>query len=267
MAIIQISKIQQRSGNLVDLPQLDEAEFGFASDAKKLYIGKTTPNENIEILTSYSSINFDALQGSYGNLNINPLTAQNGQVLTFDGNNWVNRGGSSGGVINLGDVSNVKIDGGAIGYILETDGTGNLSWGPKGTIIAFIENVVPALIPTNQTIATATTTGTNIITVGNSSGYTANAPVTFSGTGFGGITAGALYYINFVPSSTGVTIATTPGGSNVALSTATGTLTLNIVGTILTTTENNFLTEGSEVTITDAVGMTELNGNTYYIDL
>ena len=34
MAIIQISKIQQRSGNLVDLPQLDEAQLGWANDAK-----------------------------------------------------------------------------------------------------------------------------------------------------------------------------------------------------------------------------------------
>jgi hypothetical protein len=52
MAIIQISKIQQRSGNLVDLPQLDEAQFGWATDAKRLFIGKTTPNENVEVLKS-----------------------------------------------------------------------------------------------------------------------------------------------------------------------------------------------------------------------
>ena len=51
MAIVQISKIQQRSGNLVDLPQLDDAEFGWANDEKRLFIGKTTPNENIEVLT------------------------------------------------------------------------------------------------------------------------------------------------------------------------------------------------------------------------
>ena len=54
MSIIQISKIQQRAGNLVDLPQLDEAEIGFASDAKRVFIGKTTSGlENIEVLTSY----------------------------------------------------------------------------------------------------------------------------------------------------------------------------------------------------------------------
>ena len=59
MAIIQISKIQQRSGNLVNLPQLDEAQFGWANDTKQLFIGSTgnstTDSENVEVLTSYST--------------------------------------------------------------------------------------------------------------------------------------------------------------------------------------------------------------------
>jgi hypothetical protein len=183
MSIIQISKIQQRSGNLVDLPQLDEAEFGWASDAKRLFIGKTTPNENIEVLTSYSQINYSQINGSVGNLNISNVTIGNGQVLTYDGNNWVNRGGDAGGLITLGDVSNVKITGGAIGYVLETDGLGNLSWTPKSTVIAYIQNVTQA---------------------------------------------------------------------NPA---------------VVTTTQDNFLTEGIEITITDASGMTALNGNTFYANI
>ena len=89
MSIIQISKIQQRSGNIVDLPQLDEAEFGWASDTKQLFIGKTTPNENVEVLTSYSQINFDQINGTVGNINITPSTVGNGQVLAYDGINWV----------------------------------------------------------------------------------------------------------------------------------------------------------------------------------
>lgn len=183
MAIVQISKIQQRSGNLVDLPQLDEAEFGWASDAKLLYIGKTTPNENVEVLTSYSHISFSQLDGSVGNLNISDATVANGQVLAFDGTNWVNKGGDAGGLITLGSVSNVKITGGAIGYVLETDGTGNLSWTPKGTISA------------------------SILTITNAN----------------------------------------PG--------------------VVTTTTNNLFTDGLKVTITDARGMTQLNGNTYYTDV
>lgn len=131
MSILQISKIQVRAGNLVDLPQLDDAEFGWASDAKRLFIGKSTPNENVEVLTSYSQISFSQIDGSIGNLSINPLTIDEGQILAFNGTNWVNSGGSAGGLITLGDVGNVKINGGASGYVLQTDGTGNLSWTPQ----------------------------------------------------------------------------------------------------------------------------------------
>jgi hypothetical protein len=183
MSIIQISKIQQRFGNIVDLPQLDEAEFGWASDTKQLFIGKTTPNENIEVLTSYSQTNFDQINGSVGNLNISNVNIADGQALIYDGNNWVNRGGSAGGLITLGEVSNVKITGGAIGYVLETDGLGNLSWTPKSSIISFIQNVTEA----------------------------------------------------------------DPA--------------------VVTTTQDNFLTDGLRITITGAQGMTELNGNTYFVDV
>lgn len=153
MAIVQISKIQHRSGNLVDLPQLDEAEFGWASDQKRLFIGKTTPNENVEVLTAYSKITFSQIDGSVGNLNISNVTIDDGQVLVFDGTNWINRGGAAGGLITLGDVANVKLTGGAVGYVLQTDGTGNLSWTPKGTLVAAIVNVTqadPAVVTTED---------------------------------------------------------------------------------------------------------------------
>jgi hypothetical protein len=155
MSIIQISKIQQRSGDLVDLPQLDEAELGFASDTKQLFIGKEAPNENIEVLTSYSEIAFSQIVGSDGNLDIDSTTLANGQVLTYDGNNWINRGGDAGGLIDLGSNANVKLSGGAIGYVLTTDGTGNLIWAPKTTIIGYIKDVSaadPAVLTTTSNV-------------------------------------------------------------------------------------------------------------------
>jgi hypothetical protein len=182
MSILQISKIQQRSGNLVDLPQLDEAEFGWASDNRRLFIGKTSPNENVEILTAYSNINFSQISGSYGNLNINPVNLGNGEVLTFDGTNWVNRGGAAGGEINLGNVSNVTITGGAIGYVLQTDGLGNLSWTPKSTLVSYIENVSsanPGILTTvsNHNLSKGTSvtiTGAQGMTQLNGNAYYAN---------------------------------------------------------------------------------------------
>ena len=197
MAIIQISKIQQRSGNLVDLPQLSEAQLGWANDAKRLFIGGTgnanTYNENIEVLTSYSDITFSQINGSEGNLNIS--NAQTGQILTYvaSTNTWDNAGGNAlqpgnsalytGGNIHLGDVATLKIGGGAIGYVLETDGVGNLTWTPKSTITAYISAVTKA----------------------------------------------------------------NPG--------------------VVTTTQDNFFTEGAEITITNVGGMVELDGGSFYVNI
>ena len=179
MAIIQISKIQQRSGNLVDLPQLDEAQFGWATDAKRLFIGKTAPNENIEVLTSYSNISFSQIDGSDGS-NVYISNVQPGQVLAYDTvvNSWVNSGGNaedpgntayfSGQPVHLGSVSNVKIGDGAVGYVLTTDGYGNLSWSSKTTVIANIidlSNADPAVMTVDANIISYTN-GTAITVLG-----------------------------------------------------------------------------------------------------
>jgi hypothetical protein len=193
MSIVQISKIQQRSGNLVDLPQLDEAEFGWASDQKRLFIGKTTPNENVEVLTSYSGISFSQIDGSVGNLNINPVDVGLGQVLAFDGTNWINAGGNAGGNINLGNISNVTIAGGAIGYVLQTDGLGNLSWAPKTTITAYIEN--------------ASNTSPVVITTTQNNYFTNGATITITGApnianSIGNALNGGNYYVKAQTSNT-----------------------------------------------------------------
>lgn len=153
MSIIQISKIQQRAGDLVDLPQLDEAEFGFASDVNRLFIGKTAGiTENVEVLTAYSDIAFSQIDGAEGNLDI--TNAENGEVLSFDGTNWTNKGGNAGGYINLGDVSNISIQGGPIGYVLSSDGANNLIWTPKGMVTSDISDISKAS-PARVTLTTA----------------------------------------------------------------------------------------------------------------
>ena len=78
MAIVQISRITQRKGLQVDLPQLAGAEFGWSVDERRLFIGNGTLDEgapvvgNTEILTEYSDIlsviqtyNFKGLESGY----------------------------------------------------------------------------------------------------------------------------------------------------------------------------------------------------------
>ena len=228
MAIIQISKIQQRSGNLVDLPQLDEAQFGWASDAKRLFIGKTSPNENIEVLTSYSNISFSQIDGSdNGNFNISGAT--NGQVLTYvtttdTWENWPSANiltANANFKLNLGDVGNINMAGGATGYILETDGVGNLSWTSKGTLrttIRGLSNATPI-----------------IMTVANTTPYTNGLAVTISGANAANantIVNGKVFYVkvsNNFPTSGNVELYTTSdlANANAAVGTSLGTYTAN----------------------------------------
>jgi len=62
MAIVQISRITNRTGLQTDLPQLDGGELGWAVDSRRLYIGNGTLAEgapvvgNTEILTEFSDI-------------------------------------------------------------------------------------------------------------------------------------------------------------------------------------------------------------------
>ena len=64
MAIVQVSRITNRKGLEVDLPQLAGAELGWATDARRLYIGNGTLTDgapvigNTEILTEFSEVPF-----------------------------------------------------------------------------------------------------------------------------------------------------------------------------------------------------------------
>ena len=219
MAIVQISKITQRAGNLVDLPQLDNAEFGWATDTNRLFIGRTGNNysdENIEVLTSYSNISFSQIEGSDGG-NLNITTPLNGQIFTYvsSTDTWENYSGNasqfSGTKLQLGSVSNISMTGGAIGYILETDGLGNLAWTPKGALY------------TNINALTNNPTG-NIITmtVANTVPYTNNALVTISGvlgTNVNTIVNGPSFYVQLdvdFPTSGNVKLYTSSGNSSPA---------------------------------------------------
>ena len=85
MAVIQISRIQQRRGLEADLPQLSSAELGWSVDTRKLYIGNGTTEEGApsigktEILTQYSILDFTTTF-------TDRVVALEGNVLVLQGN-------------------------------------------------------------------------------------------------------------------------------------------------------------------------------------
>jgi hypothetical protein len=79
---------------------------------------------------------------------------------------------------------------------------------------------------------TATEFGTNIVTCNSTSQIGPGQPIVFVGTGFGGITSGVthVYYVLSVVSTTEFTITQNLGTTSaVVLTTATGTLTANLI--------------------------------------
>lgn len=168
MAIVQISKIQQRTGANIDLPQLDVGEFGFATDERRLYIGNDTelyPPESgltsqTEVLTEFSRINFSQMEGT-DNTTIAIADPVDGQIFGYNGTTWTNKGGNVGGLIDLGQVPNVKIDGGINGYFLQTDGDGHLTWS-SGNGLKYNIASISRSDPGNA--AVITTTEENLLT-------------------------------------------------------------------------------------------------------
>lgn len=254
MAIIQISRIQQRTGNLAETPQLAAGELGWADDARRLFIGNdvtragdSTPN-NTEILTQYSNISFNQVASV-----INP---QNYDVVQYDSANaqWINRHiyltdevstqattihGNLTITGNLNPISNgaVFITGGDSGDVLTTDGTGNLIWTAGGGGGGGTSFTVTDVAPGSTTPGSSTEVTVTDLAASNGD------PVIFNGiTSTGNIATrlnGNVFYIGNVDVSTDTCqlytdIALTTGVATTGIYTAGGLMTVRLqaVGTV-----------------------------------
>jgi len=79
---------------------------------------------------------------------------------------------------------------------------------------------------TYRATATATNAGTDAITVSTTAWMVVNDPITFSGTVFGNIVSGTVYYIKTIGAGV-ITISATLGGATFDLAAGTGSMTLN----------------------------------------
>ena len=110
MAIVQISKIQVRTGSRHDLPQLDTGELGFATDDRTVFIGNDkdlypAPADSAEPTLT--------------------------QLLTNSPNCHINASQITG-ILTI-PVENLKLGGGTNGQYLQTDGNGTISWAAGGS--------------------------------------------------------------------------------------------------------------------------------------
>lgn len=87
---------------------------------------------------------------------------------------------------------------------------------------------VTVTVPAVTTAATVTETS-NVITCLSTTGFVIGRPVSFTGINvFGGLEAGATYYIKSIINGTSFTISSTPNGSTLSLTSGTGFMTVTL---------------------------------------
>jgi hypothetical protein len=137
-------------------------------------------NSNVNIATANGNITFSAV----GNANVMTITGTGANIngtANITGNVALN-----GSNVSLGAVTNLHITGGSNGYVLQTDGTGNLSWaaqtGSNIVIDTFTGNGVQTVFTLTDSPTSEDYTLINIDGVSQlHSAYTvANANVTLS---------------------------------------------------------------------------------------
>lgn len=175
--------------------------------------------------------------------------------------------GASTTTTNVYTTASISVTGtaGTAPYDITCASTATLSIGMPIVFTTTTNNIVAGTIYYVLTIDSSTTFqisatygGTPFVLTTGSAANTAyqattnlsvNQPVIFSGTAFGGVTAGVTYYIQSLISSSGnpiqFTLSTAINGSQLALTTATGTMTTTAgprpIPTVLSTVSSNIL--------------------------
>jgi len=148
-----------------------------------------------------------------------------------------------------------------------TTASGSMAMTSNGLTVAPIANIISTLsVPVATTYATATTTGTNQITVTSTTGFIVDQPVQFYGTGFGNIlTDGTVYFVNTI--GTGVFTIKDENGIVISLSNGTGNVLVVVGGQstirVKTSSRHRFV-DNSRIRIDGTTGSVQLNNNIYY---
>lgn len=266
MPIVQISKLQHRSGADSDLPQLDIGELGYATDSQRLYIGDDHTVANVvsehnntystEILTEHSNVSAENIVGTLsiavGNIKI--AGGSSGRVLSTDGAgvlSWVPQSGGGGGGTVSGSDTQIQFNT-AGGF----DASGNLTFNKTSKTLT-VDNIVVANVGATGNVsglyikgngsALSSITGANVI------GIVANANV-----------ANIAYKVSGANVTGAVALASLANA--VAGANVTGVVANAIVaGTVLTGAQPNITSTGTLVslTVTGAVSATNFTGSQF----
>ena len=214
-------------------------------------------NSNVNIPTANGNINFSAV----GNANVVVISGTGANI-----NGTANITGNvalTGSNVSLGAVTNLHITGGSNGYVLQTDGTGNLSWasqtGSNIVLDSFTGNGVQTVFTLTNAPTSEDYTIINIDGVSQlHSAYTvANANVTLSSAPANGA---AIEVMTF---NLGGVAGGGGGSSGYTYVEATGNTaaTVNTKYIVNTNTANLTITLPSTPSFGDEVGIIDGTGN------
>jgi len=133
---------------------------------------------------------------------------------------WADTTTSSGWTTSSGpiDLSGVTIDAQIVRRAIS-------NFNDSRTGLDFKIQDYPA-VPLIQTITSSDTTN-DLFTCTSTAELYLNQPVQFAGTVFGGVVINTTYFIKEIPTATTFSISATSGGATFALSTATGSMSMN----------------------------------------
>ena len=268
---VTITSSSQQLNIDIDPANVFSANFGAPGLGLANFNGTLTANSfyqpNINALGTLSSLDVSGNANFTGN---SSFTSN----ATFSGTN-VNVSGASN--INLGSISNIHISGGTVGYYLQTDGLGNLIWGPGGggngggspgginTLVQFNDagsfgaNLGFSYNKVTGILSTPGLTVANLATVGNITGIFANGNSNVSIPAVDG-------NVNISAAGNANVFVITGAGANLLGNLTTGNadlgnlLTVNyITGTLTTNAQPNITSVGTLVDLTVTGNITASN--------
>ena len=132
----------------------------------------------------------------------------------------------------FGTIRLIEQDNDSTIYIEDVLGKTNYT-SPNGVVftnglkVQFLGNVSPVSYATGSTafICTNTASGINLITTESTTGMTVGQEVIFTGTPFGGVSAGVTYYVHTIFTSSQFKVSVTKNGPALTLTSANGTMT------------------------------------------
>ena len=193
MAVIEVAKLQVRSGLQENLPALDTGEFGWCVDTQRLFIGKGTLAEGApqtgvtEILTEYSigliNIGLVALEANVANLaaNVTTLTsivANLNPTTTLLLNN-------QGSIANIANITVASLTSSIVSY--------NIVRGTESRIGTIkVTNYVGSTVVFDDDYTETASTGVTLYFTGNTISNTAVLGYTTTNSG----TSGNITYVH-----------------------------------------------------------------------